>query len=144
MANNWINAAFILAGLAWSVSASAQNSDGAASKETSKLTDCPVQLAGRGDPAAYSTEPFECYCSAEARRQRGGYAFGSGPYDGISNICMAALHAGATGTEGGNVRVVPGPVQESFTGTLANGVFSSDWDRPSQFGSFRVEPINGQ
>ncbi|NOE32310.1 LCCL domain-containing protein [Ruegeria sp. HKCCD7318] len=105
--------------------------------------DCPPQLANRGDTQPFSTEPFNCHCSAEARRLRGGYAYGSGPYDGISNICMAALHAGATGKEGGDVRVIPGPVQESFVGTLANGVFSSDWDHPSQFGSFDVERFVG-
>lgn len=107
------------------------------------LPECPAQLAGRGATAPYSTEPFECHCTTEARSRRGGYAYGSGPYDGISNICMAAMHAGMTGPEGGDVRVIPGPVQESFTGSLANGVFSSDWDSPSQFGSFTVQPASG-
>ena len=107
------------------------------------LIDCPVSLGNRGDAAPYSTTPFECHCTAAARKQRGGYAFGSDPYDGISNICMAALHAGATGPEGGNVRVIPGPVQDSYKGTLANGVFSADWDHPSQFGSFWVEAATG-
>lgn len=111
---------------------------------TSSLPDCPVRFAGRGGSGPFSTEPFECHCTREARGLGGGYAFGSGPYDGISNICMAALHAGTTGPEGGDVRVIPGPVQESFTGTLANGVFSSDWNSPSQFGSFMVEPVSGK
>ena len=103
------------------------------------LPACPIQLGTRANPTAYSTVPFNCYCSADARRKNGGYAFGGGPYDGISNICMAAVHAGATGREGGNVRVIPGPVLDSYIGTLANGVFSADWDYPSQFGSFEVE-----
>ena len=127
-----------------SSSIAAQSGDKVSSADTSELPDCSPQLGGRGDPTAYSTEPFNCHCTAEARRLRGGYAFGSGPYDGISNICMAALHAGATGKEGGDIRVIPGPIQESFVGTLANGVFSSDWDSPSQFGSFDVEPFTGQ
>ncbi|MDJ0637254.1 MAG: LCCL domain-containing protein [Paracoccaceae bacterium] len=87
--------------------------------------------------------PFECFCSVEARKQRGGYAFGSGTYDAISNICMAALHAGVTGREGGDVRVIPGPVQQNYVGTLANGVFSSDLDK-GRVGSFTVEPVSGQ
>jgi len=124
-------------------SAHAQSSE-STGEAPSSLPDCPVQFAGRGDPSAGASEPFECYCSVEARSARGAYAFGSGPYDGITNISMAALHAGATGPEGGDVRVIPGPVQESFTGSLANGVFSSDWARPSQFGSFYVEPVAGR
>ena len=108
------------------------------------LPDCPAQLAGRGNPSSRPTEPFECYCSVEARRLGGGYAFGSGPYDGISNICMAAMHAGATGPNGGEVRVIPGPILKNFKGSLANGVFSSDWDGPSQFGSFDVESVGAR
>lgn len=123
-------------------SASAQSDSEGAGESTMDLPDCPVALASRGDPTPYSTEPFECYCSEEARKARGAYAFGSGPYEGLSNICMAALHAGVTGKQGGDVRVVPGPNQNSFTGTLANGVYSSDWDYPSQFGSFTVEPTS--
>lgn len=111
------------------------------SQETSQRPECPVQLMGR-DGQAFSDEPFECHCTPEARKVRGAYAFGSGPYDGISNICMAALHAGATGPDGGDVRIIPGPVLERSTGTLANGVFSADWDYPSQFPSFNVEPAD--
>lgn len=107
----------------------------------SDLPDCPDQFASRADPSAQPTEPFECHCTTEARSARGGYAYGSGPYEGISNICMAALHAGATGTEGGDVRVTPGPKLDKFVGSLANGVFSSDWDHPSQFGTFTVEAV---
>ncbi len=106
---------------------------------SSTLPDCPDQLQGRSQAEPFSTEPFECYCSVEARRVRGAYAFGSGPYDGISNICMSALHAGATGPEGGDVRVIPGPAQETYEGSLANGVFSADWDHPTRFNSFTVE-----
>ena len=144
MVQTLIKAAFILASFGWSLSVLAQSSDEAASAKTSPLADCPIQLGSRGDPTPHSSEPFECHCTAEARKLRGGYAYGSNPYDGISNICMAALHAGATGRDGGDVRVIPHPIQESYKGTLANGVFSSDWDHPSQFGSFIVEPLINQ
>lgn len=120
---------------------SAQSEADGSSATEAAIPACPVQLVGRGDPKAFSTEPFDCHCTPDASKLRGGYAYGSGPYDGISNICMAALHAGATGKEGGDVGVIPGPIQASFSGTLANGVFSSDWDSPSQFGSFTVEAI---
>ncbi|MCG6884808.1 MAG: hypothetical protein LJE62_13745 [Silicimonas sp.] len=108
----------------------------------SGLPDCPDQFAARGAAEPYSTVPFDCYCSAEARRARNSYAYGGGPYEGISNICMAALHAGATGPDGGDVRVIPGPGLEKYVGTLANGVYSSDWDYPSQFGSFEVKAFS--
>ena len=123
----------------WPVPALAQSD----TAEDSSLPDCPVRFAGRDGKGPYSTEPFECHCSREARSLGGGYAYGSGPYDGISNICMAALHAGMTGKDGGDVRVIPGPGQDSYTGTLANGVFSSDWDSSSQFESFTFEPVSG-
>ena len=105
----------------------------------SSLPDCPAVLSGRGGGEPFSTVPFDCFCSVEARRANNAYAYGSGPYDGISNICMAALHAGATGPDGGEVTVIPGPPQESYVGTLANGVYSADWDHPSQFVSFNVK-----
>lgn len=140
----WIRCIVLTAAIGFSAPVSAQGGDKDAAGPASEPLACPVQLAGRDNPTAFPTEPFECHCTAAARKLRGGYAFGSGPYDGISNICMAALHAGATGPDGGGVRVVPRPVQKSFTGSLANGVFSSDWDSRSQFGSFDVESASGQ
>ena len=134
-----LKTATIISVFGWSPLVSAQSSD--TPQKQSSLPDCPIALGNRGDPTPYSTEPFECHCTAEARNLRGGYAFGSDPYDGISNICMAAKHAGVTGPDGGDVRVIPGPIQDSYKGTLANGVFSADWDYPSQFGSFWIEPI---
>ena len=141
MEYTWIKAAFVVASVGWSISALAQSNNVDGNEEAPRLADCPIQLGGRGATALVATEPFECYCSVEARGKQGGYAFGSGPYDAISNICMAALHAGATGPDGGAVRVVPGPVVGNYVGTLANGVFSSDWENASRLGSFNVEAI---
>ena len=85
-----------------------------------------------------------CYCSAEARKKvKGGNVYGSGPYLYYSPVCASALHAGATGPEGGPVRLIERPPQTSFTGSLANGVFSADYGS-SQKKSFDVEPLNAE
>lgn len=135
------NLIIVVTTLGWALSAWAQSDDAIVGSGGAPIADCPIALGNRGDATPYSSEPFDCHCAAEARKMGGGYAYGSSPYDGISNICMAALHAGAIGLEGGEVHVVPGPSQENYKGSLANGVFSSDWDYPSQFGSFIVEPL---
>lgn len=56
-----------------------------------------------------------------------GAVWGSGPYTADSDICTAALHAGAIGPEGGPVTAVGFPGQESYPGSSANGVMTSDW-----------------
>lgn len=54
--------------------------------------------------------------------------WGSGPYTGDSSICTAAVHAGVFAHEdGGAVTVVAGGEQESYEGSEANGVTTSDY-----------------
>jgi hypothetical protein len=92
---------------------------GEPSAANSDLSDCPARLRVLNEPPG---EPFECICTPEIRSEVGTVKlYGSGPYDSISNICIAAVHADVTSTEGGPVRVVPRPPQDSFVGTLANG-----------------------
>ena len=101
------------------------------------LPDCPE----RGYDI---TETTDCYCSAEARKEvKGGNVFGTGPYHYYSPICMAALHAGATGKEGGNIRIFVRPPQTSFPGSLANGVFSAEYGS-SKKNSFDVISLDPQ
>ena len=85
-----------------------------------------------------------CYCSAEARKKvKGGNVYGSGPYLYYSPVCASALHAGATGPEGGPLRLIERPPQTGFIGSLANGIFSADYGS-SQKKSFDVEPLEAQ
>ena len=105
---------------------------------SSGLSDCPARYRVLNEPPG---DPFECLCTTEIQRQEGTVKlYGSGPYDSVSNICIAAVHAGVTPPEGGPVRVVPRPPQDSFEGTLANGVYSEDWGS-SLFNTFDVEPV---
>lgn len=88
------------------------------------LPECPARYRVLGEPPG---EPFECLCTPEIRKTPGSVKlYGSGPFDSVSNICIAAVHAGPTTVEGGPVRVIPRPPQSSFKGTLANGVYSED------------------
>ncbi|MDJ0627276.1 MAG: LCCL domain-containing protein [Rhodobacter sp.] len=89
---------------------------GAPTINLSGLSECPAQ------GQAVSVETL-CLCSGGAN----GSVWGSGPYTGDSNLCTAALHAGAVGPSGGAVRVIPGQGQSSYAGSTANSVTSRSW-----------------
>jgi len=76
-----------------------------------------------------------CSCTGSER----GSVWGSGPYTSDSNICAAALHAGVIGPQGGEVRAVARPGQQSYTGSISNGVQTSNWG--SYGSSFDIEPV---
>lgn len=89
-----------------------------------------LPVAALAQPAACRDFPsgvseIECGCTGG----ESGGVWGSGPYTADSNICVAARHAGAIGPNGGTVRAVARPGQESYTGTEANGVRTSNWGR---------------
>lgn len=69
-------------------------------------------------------DSYSCACPSGFSR---GSVWGSGPYTADSSICTAALHAGAIGPEGGKVQALAAGPGESFTGTEANGVTTSNW-----------------
>ncbi len=113
-------------------------SNSAGAETLTQLPDCPPRIRVLGEPPG---DPIDCLCTPAIRKVEGTVKlYGSGPYDSISNICIAAVHAGVTPPEGGPVRVIPRPPQSSFVGTLANGVYSDDWGS-SKFNTFDVEPI---
>ncbi len=66
-----------------------------------------------------------CSCAAGSG---GGQVWGSGPYTADSDICTAALHAGAIGAGGGMVSILVVPGLQSYAGSAANGAQTSDWD----------------
>ncbi|WP_166416330.1 LCCL domain-containing protein [Cochlodiniinecator piscidefendens] len=70
------------------------------------------------------TSQFECECPANGARRS---VWGSGPYTSDSDLCTAALHAGAIGLEGGLITVRPEPGQSSYQSTTAFGVTTSNW-----------------
>lgn len=65
----------------------------------------------------------QCACPANPV----GTIWGSGTYTADSNVCMAALHAGAIPGSGGAVTITPGGRFENFPGSAQNGVTSNSW-----------------
>ena len=82
-------------------------------------------------------ESYDCTCPpmSEAR----GSVWGSGPYTADSNICMAALHYGAIGLQGGEVIAYAFAGMDSYESSMANGVQTSTWGAYGT--SFMFEPI---
>ena len=68
-----------------------------------------------------------------------GAVWGSGPYTADSDICTAALHAGAVGAGGGTVTVIRIGGLEAYSGSAANGVTTEGW---SSYGSSFVFDMN--
>ena len=68
-------------------------------------------------------EELACFCPHGAPR---GPVWGSGPYTADSDICAAAYHAGVLDNHGGNVRVIRRSGQESYAGSTAAGVKTSE------------------
>lgn len=105
---------------------------------SSTLPDCPPLIRVLGKPPG---DAFACSCTPEIQRVQGTVkVYGSGPYESSSNICLAAIHAGATPREGGPVRVVPREPMSRFEGSEANGMITAHWG-VSLFNTFDVEPL---
>jgi len=79
-------------------------------------------------PAACARYPlgqasYTCACTGS----EGGSVWGSGPYTADSALCVAARHAGVIDGRGGTVTVIEVRGLEGYTGTIANGVQTSNW-----------------
>ncbi|QAT84596.1 protease B [Corallococcus coralloides] len=83
---------------------------------------------------------IRCGCDAVG----GGAVWGTDLYTDDSNVCVAAVHAGAIGTAGGTVVVTIQPGQSSYAGTTRNGVTTYSYG--AWAGSFSVSgttpPLN--
>jgi hypothetical protein len=80
--------------------------------------------------------PFTCACSAEATRNGAGMVFGTDVYADLSDLCRAALHAGAVAADGGPVTVLHAEGRPIYAGSVRNGVTSNDFgnrDRSIRF-----------
>ena len=67
-----------------------------------------------------------------------GSVWGSGPYTADSSICVAAIHAGAIGPDGGNVLAMAADGMDSYEASTANGVETRAWG--SYGSSFTINP----
>jgi hypothetical protein len=81
-------------------------------------------------PNGASLPEFSCNCGPGAR----GAVWGSQIYTRDSNVCAAAVHAGAIPPEGGKIVVKAAPGCPRYTGTASHGVTTGAWG--SYGGSF--------
>ncbi|RKG85976.1 M57 family metalloprotease [Corallococcus terminator] len=77
-------------------------------------------------------QQIRCNCSAVS----GGSVWGTDLYTDDSNVCVAAVHAGAIASTGGTVLVTIQPGQGSYTGTTRNGITTSSYG--AWAGSFSI------
>jgi hypothetical protein len=73
-----------------------------------------------------SSTSVDCSCPANASAS-GGAVWGAGVYTTDSNVCKAALHAGAVSAAGGTVTVKKAAGCPAYAGTTANGVTTEEW-----------------
>jgi LCCL domain len=71
--------------------------------------------------------PFTCTCSGEAARSSNGAVWGTDVYTDDSDLCRAALHAGAIGADGGQITVARSEGRSYYIGSARNGVASNDY-----------------
>lgn len=81
---------------------------------------CPPSASGLALGATLT-----CSCTIEAMAS--GSVWGDGPYTGDSGICRSALHAGAVGAYGGNVRLRIAAGRASYPAATRNGVEGAAW-----------------
>lgn len=86
----------------------------------------------------YNSEPsFIAICPTDGAGDEAN-VWGTEIYTDDSSVCLAAVHAGViTLSDGGPILVTMRPGQDSYTGSTANGVATSDYG--SWGGSFSVE-----
>jgi hypothetical protein len=90
----------------------------------------PAPVQAQVDPAEcvafpQGQEAYECFCPPMSEAY--GSVWGSGPYTADSDVCMAALHYGTIGQDGGNVVAYAFAGMDSYEASFANGVQSSSW-----------------
>ena len=79
-------------------------------------------------------------CSCPPMSEAYGAVWGTDVFTMDSDVCMAALHSGAIGIEGGEVFAMALPGQDGYLGSMSNGVPSSDWG--AYDASFRFDQVN--
>jgi hypothetical protein len=83
---------------------------------------CPATLSINRDLPT----PFRCTCGAGAASISGA-VWGTDLYTDDSTLCLAAVHAGAIGPEGGLVTVLRSEGRPLYVGSARNGVTSHDF-----------------
>lgn len=79
------------------------------------------------DKEKFVGQRFEFYCPAKTARDKETGIYGTDVYPASSPICVAAVHAGAVGAEGGPVTLQLNPGASEYHGSLRNEVESADF-----------------
>jgi len=79
------------------------------------------------DKEKYVGQRFEFNCPAKTVRDKDRGIYGTDVYPANSPICIAALHAGAIGVEGGPLTLQLNPGVAEYEGSIRNDVESSDF-----------------
>ena len=79
------------------------------------------------DREKYVGQRFEFRCPAKTARDKDQGIFGTDVYPASSPLCIAALHAGAVGVDGGPITVQLNPGVSEYQGSVRNDVESSDF-----------------
>lgn len=94
----------------------------AASANAALNVSCTDSVNGLNKKAAKS---FSVVCPVNCKT---GSVWGTDMYTTDSSICVAAVHAGVIGADGGPVKVTLAPGKPSYSGTARNGVTTSQWN----------------
>ncbi len=109
--------------------------------------DCAVAQANGPACGPFPQGQDDYSCSCPPMSEAYGSVWGTEVFTLDSDICMAALHAGAIGIDGGDVTAFAMPGQDGYLGSMANGVPSSDWgayDASFMFDVLVPDPIYTQ
>jgi outer membrane protein OmpA-like peptidoglycan-associated protein len=101
---------------------------------TMAQSQCPddfVAFRNTGAPLTCSCLPID---------NPGSNVWGMDVYTEDSNICLAALHAGLIGKQGGAVTVLPQPGRRTYAGVTRNGISSSNHGSMDGSFSFAMQP----
>ncbi|MEZ5667841.1 MAG: LCCL domain-containing protein [Alphaproteobacteria bacterium] len=82
--------------------------------------ECPETIWGVPDVE----QVFTCHCGPVQPSSMPLAVVGTNIYDATSQLCLAGVHAGAIGWEGGNISVNPAGHRREFYGSERNGVRS--------------------
>jgi len=117
-------------GMGFSVSAKAGGQPGDpafdAAGDGLTLDVCPTDYGSFPEDAPVLT------CDCDAAAVKAGDVRGANPYYYQSSLCRAALHAGATGADGGKIVVSPAPAA-FFPAVTRNGVEADSWGKGMGF-----------
>ncbi len=135
---NGIEAAAWSAGAGFRVGRAGGDTTGLASFDATASGGLELDICPR-DYNSFPEDAPALTCGCDAAAMKEGSVWGANPYYYQSSLCRAALHAGATGKNGGKIVVQP-EAATVFPGVTRNGIEASSWSKGA---GFRVSAAPG-